>query len=105
MSGRYIPHVLLERLHRAVAPNRVVVVHGPRRVGKTTLIRQYMRRHDPDALLVSGENIDVRAYLESQSVAQLRTPVGASRATSGGPTTGRRSTSWRSRAGVSTGRR
>ncbi len=79
MSRPHIPRALLETLHQAVAPNRVVVVHGPRRVGKTTLIRQYMRRHDPDALLVSGEDIDVRAFLESQSVARLRAFVGRRR--------------------------
>ncbi|MCY4661276.1 MAG: ATP-binding protein [Acidobacteria bacterium] len=79
MPGRHIPRALLEPLRHAVAPNRVVVVHGPRRIGKTTLIRQYMRQHDPDALLVSGEDIDVRAFLESQSVARLRAFVGRRR--------------------------
>ena len=72
----YIPHAQLGRLARSVAPNRVVVVYGPRRVGKTTLLRQYMRQYDPDALLVSGEDVDVREYLESQSVARLRALVG-----------------------------
>ena len=76
MVARYIPHAQLGRLARWVAPNRVVVVYGPRRVGKTTLLRQYMRQHDPDALLVSGEDVDVREYLESQSVARLRALVG-----------------------------
>ena len=79
MTESYIPHAQLARLARSVAPNRVVVVYGPRRVGKTTLIRQYMRRHDPDALLVSGEDIAVREYLESQSVAKLQSFVGRRR--------------------------
>ena len=79
MIESYIPHAQLARLARSVAPNRVVVVYGPRRVGKTTLIRQYMRRHDPDALLVSGEDIAVREYLESQSVAILQAFVGRRR--------------------------
>ena len=76
MVAHYIPHAQLGRLARSVAPSRVVVVYGPRRVGKTTLLRQYMRQHDPDALLVSGEDVDVREYLESQSVARLRALVG-----------------------------
>lgn len=79
MVASYIPHAQLARLERSVAPNRVVVLYGPRRVGKTTLIRQYMRRHDPDALFVSGEDIAVRDYLESQSVARLRAFVGRRR--------------------------
>ena len=75
----YIQQAQLARLARSVASGRVVVVYGPRRVGKTTLVRRYMRQHDPDALLVSGEDIDVREYLESQSVARLRAFVGRHR--------------------------
>jgi predicted AAA+ superfamily ATPase len=58
--AKYIPQAQLARLTRAVAPNRVVVVYGPRQVGKTTMIRRYVSEHDPDALLVSGEDITVR---------------------------------------------
>lgn len=79
MNAPYVPQALLGRLERSIAPNRVVVVYGPRRVGKTTLIRRYVREHDPDALLVSGEDIAVREYLESQSLARLRTFVGSRR--------------------------
>lgn len=75
MSDVYIPQAQLGRLERSVAANRVVVVYGPRQVGKTTLVRHYVRQYDPDALLVSGEDIAVREYLESQSLAKLRTFV------------------------------
>ena len=40
------------------------------------MIRQYQSRHDPEAMLVSGEDIAVREYLESQSLAKLRAFVG-----------------------------
>ena len=79
MSVDYIGQAQLARLAGSIAPGRVVVVYGPRRVGKTTLVRRYMRQHDPDALLVSGEDIDVREYLESQSLAKLRAFVGRRR--------------------------
>ena len=75
MMRQYIPHAQLARLARSVAPNRVVVVYGPRRVGKTTLLQHFMRQHDPDALFVSGEDMDARGFLESQSVSRLRTVV------------------------------
>ena len=79
MADSYVPQALLTRLERSVAPNRVVVVYGSRRVGKTTLIRRYVQQHDADALLVSGEDIAVREYLESQSLAKLRAFVGSRR--------------------------
>ena len=76
MAGIYIPQAQLTRLAHLVTPGKVVVVYGPRRVGKTTLIKRYIREHDPDALLVTGEDIVVREYLESQSLAKLTSFVG-----------------------------
>ena len=75
-GGTYIPQAQLGRLAAATSPGRVVVIYGPRRVGKTTLIRRYVRECAPDALLVTGEDITVREFLESQSLAKLRAFVG-----------------------------
>lgn len=72
----YILQAQFGRLARLVAPGKVVVLYGPRRVGKTTLIRRYVRDHAPDAMVVTGEDVAVREYLESQSVAKLREFVG-----------------------------
>ena len=79
MTDIYIPQAQLTRLERSVAPGKVVVVYGPRRVGKTTLIRRYVQQHDRDALVVTGEDIAVREYLESQSLDRLRAFVGGRR--------------------------
>ena len=59
MADSYIPQAQLIRLTRSVAPGKVVVVYGPRRVGKTTLIRRYVQQHDREALVVTGEDIAV----------------------------------------------
>ncbi len=79
MADLYIPQAQLARLKRLIAPGKVVVVYGPRRVGKTTLIRRYVQQHDRDALVVTGEDITVREYLESQSLAKLKAFVGGRR--------------------------
>ena len=66
MSDIYVPQVQLTRLKRLATPNKVAVVYGPKRVGKTSLIQHYVQQYDRDALLVTGEDITVRDYLESQ---------------------------------------
>ena len=76
MAKIYITQAQLTRLERLVAPGKVIVVYGPRRVGKTTLIRQYIQRYNRDALMVTGEDITVREYLESQSLVKLRAFIG-----------------------------
>ena len=75
----YVPRTQLDALVRAAAPGKVVILYGPRRVGKTTLLRRYVREHEPEAMVVSGEDIDVREQLESQSVNRLSDFVGRRR--------------------------
>jgi len=50
-----------------LTPNKVVVLLGPRRVGKTVLIQQIMQQVDETYLLLNGEDADVRQRLERRS--------------------------------------
>lgn len=72
----YIHQKQLDSLEALIAPNKVVVIFGPRRCGKTTLINKYLEKTDEKFLLVSGEDIIVRDFLSSQSIARLTDFVG-----------------------------
>jgi len=79
----YIPQRQLDNLNQLLAPGKVVVLYGARRVGKTTLIKkfieQYIQENPSEAnrvLLVNGDDIVVRQYLESQSIQKLKDFVG-----------------------------
>lgn len=74
-----IPRSLLSRLQAVVRPGEVAILYGPRRVGKTTLIQHYVSGLKESALLLTGEDINVRDYLESQSVEKLKALVGRHR--------------------------
>jgi predicted AAA+ superfamily ATPase len=73
---RYIPQKHLENLRQLVAPGKVVVICGPRRVGKTTLVKEYLKGVKAKSLFVDADDIVVREYLESQSISKLRDFVG-----------------------------
>jgi len=75
----YIPQRQLENLNKLILPNKVMVVYGPRRCGKTTLLTHYLEGTSDMYLLVSGEDITVQEYLGSQSVAKLKDFVGENR--------------------------
>lgn len=68
----YIPQHQLTRLRKLAQPGKVVIVYGPRRVGKTTLVTRFAAECGPGVMMVTGEDIVVREYLESQSVAKLK---------------------------------
>lgn len=71
----YIPQYLVATLQKEQARNKVLVILGPRRIGKTTLL-QHLLQQEENYLLVSGEDADTRFYLESQSIAKLKSFVG-----------------------------
>ena len=71
----YIHQHLLDALPGVLLPNKVLIIYGPRRIGKTTLLKKFLDR-SKNYLFVSGEDIDVQHYLSSQSIEQLKSFVG-----------------------------
>lgn len=55
------------KLLASLVPNKVIVLLGPRRVGKTVLINKIIEQLEEPYLLLNGENIDARKLLEYRS--------------------------------------
>lgn len=72
----YIPQKQIENLRKLIIPGKVMVIYGPRRVGKTTLLKKYLEKENDSVLFVNGDDIIVRQYLESQSIQTLQNFVG-----------------------------
>jgi len=70
--SRLIQKDVINHLH----PNKVVVIYGPRRVGKTTLIQEINKKFFNKALFVNGDDISVQSYLGSQNLEKLKSFVG-----------------------------
>ena len=73
----YIPQYQLERLKSLVKPGKVVVVYGPRRVGKTTLIRKFLEAEE-GSIFITGEDVFIREHLSSGSIEKLAAFIGDS---------------------------
>jgi len=76
----YIPQKQLDNLKGLVQPGKVVVLYGARRVGKTTLLKKFMQGFSAGEyekiLLVNGDDIIQKQFLETQSIHKLRNFVG-----------------------------
>lgn len=72
----YIPQKQLTNLKEIIRPGKVIVIYGPRRVGKTTLLKKFLESINEKVLFVNGDDIVVRQYLESQSTEKLLDFVG-----------------------------
>ncbi|MDE3055701.1 MAG: ATP-binding protein [Verrucomicrobiota bacterium] len=71
----YIPQRSLELLHSYLSPGKVVVLHGARRVGKTTLLKKFLEAQS-NYLFVTGEDRFIQEYLSSHSIEKLKSFIG-----------------------------
>jgi predicted AAA+ superfamily ATPase len=74
----YIPQKQLENLRTLIQPGKAIVIYGARRVGKTTLLMQFLKSiNDELVLFVNGDDVVAREFLENQSIEKLKDFVGS----------------------------
>ena len=56
-----------EPLQDHIIPSRVTVIYGPRRVGKTTLLQNFLKSSSLNFKLGTGDDILTRQVMGSQS--------------------------------------
>ena len=59
-------------LKKLIKPNKILVIYGPRRVGKTTLLNDFLSQTKLKYKLDSGDNIKVQQILSSQDFSQIK---------------------------------
>jgi len=69
---RFIKNDIIKHLQ----PNKVVVIYGPRQVGKTTLIKEIIAEKKQEYLFINGEDVGFNEWLSSQSIATLKKNIG-----------------------------
>ena len=60
-----------EPLESRLQPNKVMIIYGPRRVGKTTLLQNYLKQTHLKYKLDSGDNVRIQQILSSQDFTQI----------------------------------
>jgi len=72
MIKRQLEQEIIDRLQ----PNKVMLLMGARRVGKTVLIREICKKIDGDYLFLNGEDHDTHLLLEQKTIANFRHVIG-----------------------------
>ena len=67
MINRYYSNKILKLL----VPNKVLVIYGPRRVGKTTLVEKFLEGYKGKVYRSTGEDVKLREVLESSDFSKI----------------------------------
>lgn len=71
-----ITRILEKEIEDRMLPNKVIVLLGARRVGKTVLIKEICEKYDGKYLYLNGEDSDVQSLLEKKSIANYKSLIG-----------------------------
>ncbi|MBK9017508.1 MAG: ATP-binding protein [Saprospiraceae bacterium] len=72
-----IQRFIQSQIEARMVSGKVVVLLGPRQVGKTTLLRDILSKETTPYLFVSGEDRGTQTWLGSQSIETLRQNIGS----------------------------
>ena len=74
-----INRYLYQKLKNAIKPNKVLVLMGPRRVGKTELIKKIASEISEAILFLNGDDIQTHNFLDQRSTENYKRLLGDSR--------------------------
>lgn len=66
-----INRALLPQLASTVKPGQVTVIYGPRRVGKTTLVNEFLKTYSGKYLFLNADELASREILQTQNAQKL----------------------------------
>ena len=64
-----IPRLIEKRIEEELGKQKVILLYGTRRTGKTTIIENIAARYDSTVLLLQGEDMQVASLLQQRTVA------------------------------------
>ena len=73
----YLVRDLSDNIIKKLQPNKVVIVFGARRVGKTVLVREILEKVNEPVLSLNGEDINVHEKLAIRSVENYKQILGS----------------------------
>ncbi len=79
MKTQILARTVLPQIIRALQPQKVVVILGPRRVGKTVLLKQLADQLHEEPLFLNGEDMAARELLQRRSIANYKALLGKKR--------------------------
>jgi predicted AAA+ superfamily ATPase len=73
----YLKRDLAENIFKKIQPNKVVIVYGARRVGKTVLVKEILQKLNEPILKLNGEDIMVHDKLSYRSIENYKQLIGS----------------------------
>ena len=73
---KWINRIYEERTDKILRPNKVTIIYGPRRCGKTSLVKKMLQEINLKIFQATGEDFDIKNILESKKLSLFKSVFG-----------------------------
>jgi len=74
-----IKRTLQDRIEKFLFKGKIIILYGARQVGKTTLVKEIIKKYPDDSLYLNCDEPDIRASLSSRTSTELKAFLGNKR--------------------------
>lgn len=67
-----IPRIVQDQIESKIGQQKVILLYGTRRTGKTTIIEKIIQKFSSDVLLLHGEDMQISAILQNRTIANYQ---------------------------------
>lgn len=67
-----IPRIVKTQIESKIGQQKVILLYGTRRTGKTTIIEKIVQKYSNDAMLLHGEDMQISAILQNRTVSNYQ---------------------------------
>jgi uncharacterized protein len=78
-TNSHISRAVFAQMHEEIAENKVLVIYGARRVGKTQFLKKYISECQEEYLWLNGDDMETHRMLENRTIANYSRLLGAVR--------------------------
>ncbi len=77
--SEFVVRTVQDRIENALFKKRAIIIYGARQVGKTTLLKNLMERHDANSIYLNCDEPDIRERLTNVNSTLLKSLLGDSK--------------------------
>lgn len=75
----YVPREIEDAIHKKIFKKKVIIIYGARQVGKTTLVKDLLKKHPRQSIYLNCDELDIRDALTNKTSTEIKAFLGNNR--------------------------
>src|SRR3989338_4409784 len=72
----FVPREIEDAIHKKIFKKKAIIIYGARQVGKTTLVRDLLKKYPKKSLYLNCDELDIRDALTNKTSTEIKAFLG-----------------------------